>query len=268
MDKVREIDLEKQKIEIKYIPILRYTFRHMAADAKALYITTKSVPAKALADNYRPEFLKIIRDAQRETIKKFGFDLRIVAEEKGYDFRTAKYKALIEYHIETKDTGSILNATQTEKINNTFAIDAALFVANTSEEQADYITDTNEKELSDAEKLAVILFFQEQGKLTNKLDKLRNDKAKIEFEEMLGGSQSVAAAKKRKIQEEIVKTEAELQELNKNKDKFIGDDIEQRIIEKGASRSELIASQNVKMAESWKKQRSRFNKQRNSRASN
>ena len=137
MDKVKQIDLEKRRIEAKYIPPLRAIFRHMASDAKNLYFATKRVQAQALADNYRPEFLKVCRDAQRETIKFFGFDIRKQGEEKGFNFKTEKHRALIEYQIETKDIDAVLNVSQVEKVNNAFAIDAALFVANSSEDQVE-----------------------------------------------------------------------------------------------------------------------------------
>lgn len=255
MEKIKQIDLEKRRIEAKYIPLLRKIFKHMASDAKNLYLATKRIEAQALADNYRPEFLKVCRDAQRETIKFFGFDIRENAEEKGFDFKTAKYKSLIDYQIETKDVEAILDVSQVEKINNTFALDSALFVANSSEEQVDYITATNASEISDAEKNAVILFFSEQTDLTNKLEDLRTQSSRVDFEHMVGGSDSIAAVKKKKILEKIEAIEKELAEHIANKDKFIADQIEKAILEKGDSRSELIASQNVGMAESWSRQR-------------
>jgi hypothetical protein len=251
MKTVKEIDLEKHKIEAVFIPPLRRIFNHLANDAKALYLATKRIPAKSLADNYRPEFLTIIRQAQRETIKQFGFSIREGGQKKGYAFKTEKNKALINYQIQTKDVDIVLEPEAEQKINQEFALEAALFVANSTETQADYITATNEKEINEAEKLAVILFFNTQTKLEGKIRQAQEEIRQIELNRLFGASPSISDAKKNRLEEKIAKLEVELEELNKNKDIFIADKIENKIIKDGASRSELIASQNVGMAESF-----------------
>lgn len=255
MKTIQEIDLIKYQIQGKYIPAFKKIFYHMAKDAKTLYLADKRIDAPALAKNYNPEFLKVIRDAQRETIKVFGFDIREHGEKKGFAFKTAKYLGLFDYQIETKDIEPINNVDSLEKVNRKFALDAALFVANSSEEQVAYIYETNVKEINEAEKLAIILFFQQQGALRKKIEVMQNELRRLEFEGMLGGSQAIAAAKKKRLREKIASTEVELAELLKNKDNFIADTIDKKIEARAASRSELIASQNVGMAESWARQR-------------
>lgn len=252
MKTIQEIDLTKYQIQAKYTPLFKKIFYHMAADAKSLYLVDKRINAEQLAKNYNPEFLTVIRNAQRETIKVFGFDLREEGEsKKNLKFKTEKYKALIDYHIESKDIEQISNIDAIEKINRQFGLDAALFVANSSEEQVAYIYETNVKEISDAERLAIILFFQQQGALRKKIEIMQNDLRRLEFEGMLGGSQAIAAAKKKRLREKIASTEAQLQDLLKNKDNFIANKIQTNIESHAPSRSELIASQNVGMAESW-----------------
>jgi len=253
MDKVKEIDLAKQKLEARFIPPLKKIFRNLAADAKTLYISTQRVPAESLALHYRPEFLKIARDAQRASIKEFGFNVRKDGEAKGYAFKTEKYKALINYQIETKDNEIILSDSAIDKVNNDFALEATYFVEEQSDIQADYITDTNEKEITNAEKLSVILFFTEQTKLEGEIRSAKDDLRQNEFNRLLGASPSISDAKKEKLEAEIRKLEVELEEFNKNKDKFIGDEIEDKLLAKSDSRSELIAEQNVGLAQSWAK---------------
>lgn len=255
MKTIQEIDSLKLKIEQKYIPALKNIFYHIAQDAKAFYLSTGKVPAAQLAKNYNPEFLKIIRDAQRESIKVFGFDIREDSELKNYPFKTAKYKALIDYHIETKDIEPLNQDGPIEKINRTFAFDAALFVANSSEEQVEYIDQTNEKDIDDAEKAAAILFFEEYSGVQKQISGIEEEIRRIEFEAMLGGSQSLAAAKKKKLLEKLQAQKRKLAELERDKNKIIADNIEKRLIEKGDVRSPLIASQNVGMAEAWSRQR-------------
>ena len=45
---IKEIDLAKLKLEARFIPYLKRIFKHLAHDAKILYLSTKSVPATNL----------------------------------------------------------------------------------------------------------------------------------------------------------------------------------------------------------------------------
>ena len=248
---IKEIDLAKLKLEARFIPYLKRIFKHLAHDAKILYLSTKSVPATTLSLHYRPEFLKVIRDAQRASIKEFGFNLRKIGEGKGYHFKTDKYQALIDYQIKTKDIDPSLSDDDEEEINNNFAKASTYFVAEQSDQQADYVTKTNEKQISDAQKAAIILFFSTEAKLNSTLNELNNKLRAVEFEEMGGGSSSISKVKKQKLNEKIASTEKQLTNLKNNKSNFIADQIESNIISQSQSRSELIASQNVGLAESW-----------------
>lgn len=225
----------------------------MAQDATALYMKDKVVPAKQLANNYNPEFLKIVRDAQREAIKVFGFNIREMGEKKGLAFKTAKFKALLNYHIDTKDIDEVdeeepINSSALERVNAEFALAAALFVANTSEEQLAYITATNEKDIQDAEVTALILFLHQTTTLTNQIGALEEQIRKIDFDTMFGASKPIGDAKKEKLRRKIEERQQALDKLNKSKDALVGKEIERQIIAKGNTRSPLIASQNVGMA--------------------
>lgn len=255
MKTIQEIDLLKYKIEQKYIGPLQKIFNHIARDAKAFYLMTGKIPAQELSKNYNPEFLKIIRDAQREAIKTFGFDIREDGEAKGYGFKTMKYKALINYHIETKDIDALNQDGPLEKINRTFAFDSALYVANTSEDQVEYIDRTNQKDIEDAEKAAALLFFQQHTAIREDIASIEEAIRKIDWDVMMGESQSLAAAKKKKLQERLEESRKKLSILEAEKNKIIADNIERQLIEKGSVRSPLIASQNVGMATSWSRNR-------------
>ena len=106
-----EIDSRKRKIEAAAIPKLKAIFRNMAKDAESLYRKSGFVNTKELAQNYYPEFLKEIRDVMRKTIKEFEGDLQ------------DKFKVKID------------------------PIDYTIFVANESEFQAKFITETNANEI-------------------------------------------------------------------------------------------------------------------------
>ena len=67
------IDIEKRKIESRYIKPIRAIFRQMNQDAINLYKATKSVNAESVARNYNPDFLKVCKDCLRETIQTFGY---------------------------------------------------------------------------------------------------------------------------------------------------------------------------------------------------
>lgn len=115
-----DVDVRKRKLEANAIPDLRVIFRNMANDAESLYRKNGSINSQELADNYRPEFLKEIRDIMRKTIREFSFDLR---DEFGID---------------------------SSELDTQFKNAATFFIANQSEQQAKFITETNAKEIASA----------------------------------------------------------------------------------------------------------------------
>ena len=72
----RQLDIEKRKLEARLLPDIKRIFRNISTDASNLYKATGSLPARELASNYNPDFIKGIRDIYRTTIKKFGFQIR------------------------------------------------------------------------------------------------------------------------------------------------------------------------------------------------
>jgi len=113
-----EIDTRKRKIEASSLPRLKKIFRNMADDAKNLYIKNGSINSSELAKNYYPEFLKEVRDTMRRAFKEFNSDLR------------DRFKLKI-------DDSSLRAA-------------ATFFIANESEKQAQFITETNASQIAEA----------------------------------------------------------------------------------------------------------------------
>lgn len=143
----QKIDLEKLRIEAVILPRIKPIFNNMARDAERIYKTTGKLPAQELAQNYYSEFVKEIRDSMRKTIKFFGFDLRKALELKGFDFDVEFKSAFIGLERKLKIIDENLDP-KLEDINNEFLRNATLFIANQSEFQANFITQTNAKELA------------------------------------------------------------------------------------------------------------------------
>lgn len=141
-----EIDTRKRKLEANAIPKLKAIFRNMANDAENIYRRNGAINSRELANNYYPEFLKEIRDMMRKTTREFGFTLREDLQRKGLNFGL-ELKEITDTNIDDK----------LESINTQFQNSQTFFIANSSEEQARYITETNAKEIA----LAV---FQEEMK--------------------------------------------------------------------------------------------------------
>lgn len=155
--KAEEIDKRKLKLEASFLPEVKKIFRNIARDAQNLYLTNDLNP-KELADNYYNEFVKDIRDMMRRAVKEFGFDLRKSLELKGFDFNTKLTKELLNLDKKLKIDQEGLKP-KMNKINNNFQKEMTLFIANESERQAKFITETNAKEIE-------IAIRQEELKIT------------------------------------------------------------------------------------------------------
>jgi len=219
---VQDIDARKRALEFKNAADLRRLFNNMAKDATNLYLATGVVQAQGLATNYRPEFLKEVRDIMRKSLKQFGFTIRKTLEEK-YDLLFDVETKLLEIELDFKRVQKLEDSNTTdaqlEKVNNDFLLAASLFVANESEKQVDFITQTNEKDINAAFALAGVLFL-------NRLTQANNSG-----------------------------NEKEAERLVSNQRKIIAEDAKKDIIKKGRARSDLIAAQNVGMTEAWARQK-------------
>lgn len=252
MKEVELIDAQKRELEAKFTKPIKSILNQIASDAKIAYLTTGDVQAENIAKYYKPEFLSITRQIQRESIKKFGFTLR--EKYKELDFKPEKQKALIDYQIQYKDADPILiTDSQIDKVDKEFSLASILFVAEQSEIQTGYITNTTEKEVSEAQKLAVILFFDTQKEYYEKLDGLNEQLRALEFNEAIQGSLSINQIKKNKLKAKIEALTKEIEAFNQKKDLFIADNIKEKLTTRASSRSPLISEQNVGLAQSWAK---------------
>lgn len=144
-----EINTRKIKLEANAIPKIKAIFKNIANDAESIYRKNGKVNSQELANNYYPEFLKEVRDIMRKTTKEFSFDLRDDLQKKGLDFGL-ELKQITDKNINEK----------LKQVNTELQNEQTFFIANTSEEQAKFITQTNAKEIE----LAIL---QEEVKFAN-----------------------------------------------------------------------------------------------------
>ena len=133
-----EIDVRKRKLEANALPDIKRIFRNMAKDAQNIYRKNGSINTQELANNYYPEFLKEIRDMMRKTIKEFRFSLREDLQSKGLNFGI---------DLEIKEITDPFVKDKLKNINDQLRESTTFFIANESETQAKYITETNTKEI-------------------------------------------------------------------------------------------------------------------------
>lgn len=223
------IDIEKRKIESRYIKPIRAIFRQMNQDAINLYKATKSVNAESVAKNYTPDFLKVCKDCLRETIQTFG-----------YLERKPSKKAL---DVE-------INQDQLENINKEFERLSILFIATESERQALYIQNTNAKELSEAQINALTKYIRKEARLTTIIQELEQRILQIRFQGFIQGRETDLS----KLETRLAKYKKELEKLRKTKDNAVAEEINIALNKKEESRAELIAETLVGSAESWSRQ--------------
>lgn len=144
---ILRINEDKIKLETTATKEFNKIFKNIANDVKNIYRQQGYINSIEVAKNYRPEFLKEIRDVMRKTIKFFGFDLRKQLELKYNLFFDAEFKKqFIDFERKIKIVDQNLDP-KAEDVNNEFLLASLLFIANQSEKQADYITETNAKEI-------------------------------------------------------------------------------------------------------------------------
>jgi hypothetical protein len=238
------LDIRKRRLEATIIPKIKAIFRDMAEDASNLYRATGNVPSEELADNYFPEFLKEVRDAMRRSIRRFGFNLRKSTEKKHGLFFDAENKASwIE--LEIKQTITIQDDDldpKLDSINNDFLVESTLFVANEGERQTELITQTNVKELNLAVVAGIAAFSNELARRQNEVEDL---------------SQRLLNAPPRQresIRRQIEAVTRQIDASTANQQAIVAQNIQTNLLERAPARSDLIASQNVGLAESWARQ--------------
>lgn len=238
LQNARKIDQEKLKLEASIIPKIKKTFSHLANDAAALYLTTGTVPAQELAENYYPEFLKEVRDALRSSVKYFGFNIRDTLQKDFGIFFDVEQKRF-EFDVCCKKLVTISDPKLDDKlngVNNNFMRAVTLFVANQSEEQTRYITDTNAKEIVDAIR-------QEEEKFRQQMQGIADNIADLQRQPITS-----------EIADQIASARSQMTLQQAEGSRVIARNIQSNLLDKAVYRSELIAAQNVGLGESWAKQ--------------
>lgn len=238
LESARKVDAEKLAIEASVVPKIKRIFANYASDAAALYLTTGNIPAAELAHNYAPEFLKEIRDAMRKSIKYFGFNLRDKLQKNFGFFFDVEFKR-DELDLCFKKLVRIDDPSLDDKlnqINNEFARQVTIFVANQSEFQTRFVTDTNAKDIIDAVRQEEENFRRDIQAQAAKINDLVNQPIGEE------------------IQRQIDKARAELAAQQADAQAIISKNIKANLLDRSQARSDLIAAQNVGLAESWSKQ--------------
>jgi len=239
------LDIQKRVLEATIIPKINRVFKNMANDAANLYRATGRVPSQLLAENYSPEFLKEIRDAMRKSIKKFGFNLRKSVEKKHGLFFDAENKVdWIDFEL--KQTITIDDEDLEPKINtvnNAFLVAATIFIANESEVQNAFVAVTNEKMLRTATSAGI-------AEYSAQIAEKEAEVAALNSQLITAPSNQVRA----NITRDIASVNRQIAASNANQDAIIARNIEVNLLQKAPGRSELIAAQNVGLAESWARQ--------------
>jgi hypothetical protein len=246
LETAQQIDREKLRLEAQTARELRTVFNNIGNDAEAIYSLSGQLDARELANNYRSEFLVIIRQAYRRTIKKFGFDLRKSIEKKydiNFDVENKISFIDINYKQEVQVTDESLDA-NIDSINQEYQQDATLFVANQSEQQADIITNTNENEIEKAVAVGTAAYLA----TSNSLEEERRD---IIDEIFI----SQDAREVSSLQRRLDRVSNEIERVSNERQAIIGKNIGDKIKQDGVARSELIATQEVGVAESFSRER-------------
>ncbi len=236
-----KLDIEKKKLEASITVKISQVFKNMANDASNLYLATGTLNSELLSKNYSPEFLKEVRDAMRKSIKLFGFKLRKKIELKHdlyFNIREIK-KIISEIKIIIQDDDL---PEKIRQINNKFLLASSLFIANESEKQNDYITNTNQEMLTSALIKADVDFTQSLQESQALLFTLEEKLPSLPIEE------------RTVISRQIINIRNQIAISNNNKSAIIAENIRTNLLLKSPSRSELISSQNVGLAESWSRQ--------------
>jgi len=251
---LREIDLQKRKIEAKYIPHLRAIFHQMNKDAITLFKATGNIPSHDLAVNFTPEFTKVIRDAMRESVITFGFLERKKSQK---NFEIEKYQQLFSLGVKVdspkqgikfKNLDVLPTDDELERIDKEHAKMSILFVSTESQRQALYIQNTNAKELSEAQQNAIIQENEKQARIQEIIRQLNTRINAVRFSGLVRGESPKSTEA---LEERLQKYQNQLDDLKANKQNQIADDIQENLEEKEQSRSELIAETVVGISESW-----------------
>ncbi len=245
-----KLDQEKLKLEASIITDLNRIFTNIANDASNIFRLTGTINSRQLAENYAPEILTEIRTAFRKSIKKFGFNLRKTVEKKQNLLFDAERKArlldfILVHNLNIKQIVEVQDEDLDEKINqinSDFFLASTFFVANESEVQNDFVTDTNTTMIQNSIIAGLFAFSRDQSQRQNEVNDLQSRLFTADPKE---GA---------RIARQIDSVNNQIATANNNRQGIVADNIKTNLLDKKQGRSAIIAGQNVGLAEAWARQ--------------
>lgn len=246
-----KLDQEKLKLEASIITDLNRIFTNIANDASNIYKLTGTINSRQLAENYAPEILAEIRTAFRKSIKKFGFNLRKTVEKKHNLLFDAQRKAtlldfILANDLNIKQIIEVEDENLDEKlsqINTEFLVASTFFIANESEAQNEFVTDTNTKMIQNSIIAGLFLFSQQQAERQQEVNDLQSRFVTAEPRE----SATIAR--------QIDRVNEQIATANNNRQAIVAENIRTNLLDKRQARSTIIAGQNIGLAEAWARQK-------------
>lgn len=241
MSKQLALDINERKLKLEAYSLskIKAIFRNIAIDSENLYKHDINFSSEELAKNYYSEFLSEIRDIMRKTAKEFGFDIRDELEAKHDIFFDSEFKKEFVF-LDTKKVVSI-NDTNVDKyldkINSDFVRAVTFFVANNSENQTKYITDTNAKEIE-------LAIRQEEERFRQFIQDQQSAITNLTLQEQSLG-----------LRLQIESANRQLAQTLANRNEIIAKNIKANLLYRSQARSELISAQTVGLTESWSRQK-------------
>jgi len=244
------LDQQKLALEASIITDLNRIFTNLANDASNIFRLTGTINSRQLAENYAPEILTEIRTAFRKSIKKFGFNLRKTVEKKHNLLFDAERKArlldfILVQNLSIKQIVEVEDENLDEKVNQInieFLVAATFFVANESETQNDFVTDTNTTMIQNSIIAGIFAFSKEQSERQSDVNDLQT--------RLVSADPKESAA----IARQIETVNNQITAANNNRQDIVADNIKTNLLDKKQGRSAIIASQNVGLAEAWARQ--------------
>lgn len=235
ISEVEKIDLRKLKLEARYIPRVKKQLDELANTTSQLYFINGSINALEIANNSKIDFVSLFRSIYRDTINAFGESLR--------------------KKIKEEQIAEITNE-QNERIQEQVDKNSIFYVNNTSETQAQIVTQTNEKEINNAVLFATALFSNKITENRRKIDDLQNEILNINNDIATRNGKVIDLVKrKRNAEKDLNKTITETTQLEKNPKRQISKEINKKIKQDNIARSEFIAEQEVGNTESFIRQK-------------
>lgn len=212
--KAKQINELKLRLEARASRQIYQVLNNQAGDVVNAF-NVNQLNAENIAENYIPEMLNAVRNAMRMSIATFGNSLRN---------DIAK-----EFNIAFKST---IDNSNFDNINKQLSFDFAVFIANQSENQVKYITETSANEITNIVNRQTTIKQEEVGRLIRE----RNELANVD----------TAEARKRIATIDIVV---------RNAKRDVAKNIKINLLQNNISRSRLIGEQVIGIAEAYARER-------------